>query len=227
VGAGLRRARRPIFYFCADGKIGVATADKPTGPFKDALGRPLIQKQGKVNVTQTIDPAVFIDGDAQAYLYFGSGSHPQVFKLNRDMITLEGDPVDISLRDFREGIVVFKRNGKYYFMWSIDDARSPDYRVGWGMADSPTGPVKSPEKNFIVLQKNGFALGTGHNGVVNVPGTDRWYVAYHRHAVPGGSGYKRQVCLVRMQFDASGAILPMDPLTTPFGPGDVGEPIGR
>lgn len=67
--------------------------------------------------------------------------------------------------------------------------------------------------------------GTTHHPVVNVPGTDRWYVAYHRHAIPCGSGYKRQNCLVRMEFSGDGSIKPMDPMTTPFEAGDVGEPI--
>ena len=44
---------------------------------------------------------------------------------------------------------------------------------------------------------------------------DRWYVAYHRHAIPGGGGHKRQVCLARMEFDADGSIKPMDPLIAP------------
>ncbi|HBF33794.1 TPA: glycosyl hydrolase family 43, partial [Candidatus Sumerlaeota bacterium] len=163
----------------------------------------------------------------QAYLYWGNGQPAQVYKLKPDMITLDGEPQKIDLKDFREGIQVFKRNGKYYFMWSIDDARSPNYRVGWGIADSPLGPVKSPGKNFIVLQKHGAAVATAHHGVVNVPGTDRWYVAYHRHAIPDGGGYKREVCLVRMEFNPDGTIKPMDPLTTPFKPGDVGEPLTK
>lgn len=220
----VERNGKYYFYFCADGKIGVATADKPTGPFTDALGKPLVQKGGKVNV-YPIDPCALIDDNGQAYLYFGNGRCAQVFKLKPDMITLDGDPVDIFLKDFREGIQVFKRAGKYYFMWSIDDARSPNYRVGWGMSDSPFGPVKSPDKDFIVLQKHGQVIGTGHHGVVNVPGTDRWYVAYHRHAIPGGNGYQREVCLVRMEFNPDGSIKPMDPLTTPFKFGDRGEPI--
>lgn len=217
---------RFYFYFCADTKIGVGVSDKPTGPFKDALNRPLIQRGGKVNVGQTIDPAAFIDEDGQAYLYYGNGGHAQVFKLKPSMIELDGDPVDIQLQEFREGIVVFKRNGKYYFMWSIDDARSPDYRVGWGVSETPYGPVTTPAgAEFIVLKKNGPAVATAHHSVVNVPGTDRWYVAYHRHAIPDGSGYKREVCLVRMTFDADGNIQPMDPMTAAFQPGDVGEPI--
>jgi hypothetical protein len=172
------------FYFCGRGKIGVATARSPVGPFEDALGRPLLEKKGKVK-TNTIDPHAFIDDDGQAYLYFGNGNLCQVSKLKPDMITLDGDPHDIPLKEFREGIVVFKRNGKYYFMWSIDDARSPDYRVGYGIADSPLGPVRTPEKDFVVLRQNGLAKGTAHHSVVNVPGTDRWYTIYHRHAAVG------------------------------------------
>lgn len=220
----IERDGKYYFYFCGDGKIGVAVADSPTGPFKDALGKPLLVREGKVN-TNTIDPHAFIDDDGQAYLYFGNGGNCHVFKLKEDMIHLDGDPVEIPLREFREGIVVFKRDGKYYFMWSIDDARSPNYRVGWAWADSPIGPVEYPEGDFIVLQKHGNAVATAHHGVVNVPGTDRWFVAYHRHAVPGGSGYKREICLVEMKFDEEGRILPMDPLDQPFEPGDAGVPI--
>ncbi len=212
------------FYFCANHDIGVATAPSPTGPFKDALGEPLIRNDR--HDTFTIDPHAFIDDDGQAYLYFGNGQ-PMVYKLNDDMVSFDGPPVKFNLREFREGIVNFKRNGKYYFMWSIDDARSPNYRVGWGWSDSPFGPVESPDENFIVLQKNGPAVATAHHSVVNVPGTDRWYVAYHRHAIPDGSGYKRQTCLVEMKFDDDGHILPMDPMTFPFGPDDEGEPVGK
>ncbi|WP_229507094.1 family 43 glycosylhydrolase [Pseudoduganella rivuli] len=213
------------FYFCAQGKIGVATGKSPTGPFKDALGTPLLVKKGGIT-TNTIDPYPFVDDDGQAYLYFGNGDgHANVFKLKPDMVTLDGEAKEIPMKEFREGVVVFKRKGKYYFMWSIDDARSPNYRVGWGTADSPLGPVKPAAHDFIALQKNGPAVGTAHHSVVNVPGTDRWYVAYHRHAIPDGNGYQRETALVRMEFTADGAIKPMDPMTAPFRPGDVGEPL--
>jgi hypothetical protein len=52
-------------------------------------------------------------------------------------------------------------------------------------------------------------------------------VAYHRHAIPNGSGYQRETCLARMEFDADGNIKPMDPMIPAFQPGDVGEPIGK
>jgi hypothetical protein len=212
------------FYFCAHGEIGVATASSPLGPFTDALGAPLLRKGSGIQ-SNTIDPYPFIDDDGQAYLYYGNGRVANVYKLKPDMVTLAGPPAVIELKDFREGIVVFKRGGKYYFMWSIDDARSPNYRVGWGVADSPLGPVTAPADQFIVLQRSGAAVGTAHHSVVNVPGTDRWYVAYHRHALPQGGGYQRQTVLARMEFDSAGNIKPMDPLATVFKPGDIGEPV--
>ncbi|MBB5350329.1 hypothetical protein HNR46_000553 [Haloferula luteola] len=220
----IERDGKYYFYFCGEHNIGVAVGDSPTGPFKDALGKPLV-KDSEIK-TFSIDPHAFIDDDGKAYLYFGNGT-PTVWELNDDMISFKGEPKEMHLREFREGIVVFKRKGKYYFMWSIDDARSPDYRVGWGWSDSPTGPVESPQENFIVLRQHGNAVATAHHGVVNVPGTDRWIVAYHRHAVPGGSGYRRQVCLVEMKFDEEGHILPMDPLDEPFPKGSEGIPIGK
>ncbi len=212
------------FYFSADHKIGVATAASPIGPFVDALGKPLLVRDATMT-TNTIDPYPFIDDDGQAYIYWGNGDEANVSKLKPDMVTLDGAVHRIPMKDFREGVVVFKRQGTYYFMWSIDDARSPNYRVGWGTADSPLGPVRAAQTNFIVLQKNGPAVGTAHHSVVNVPGTDRWYVAYHRHAIPDGNGYRRQTVLAKMTFDAQGNILPMDPMQPAFQPGDIGEPI--
>lgn len=220
----IERGGKFYFYFCADEKIGVATADKPTGPFIDALGRPMVQKSEQVR-TYPIDPYPLIDDDGQGYLFLGNGI-PTVFKLKPDMITFDGGPTTIRLKEFREGIVVFKRQNKYYFMWSIDDARSDDYRVGYGIADSVYGPVTSPA-DFIVLRQHGPAKGTGHHSVVQVPGTDRWYVAYHRHAIPNGNGYQRETCLARMEFNPDGTIKPIDPMVPAFPPGSIGEPISN
>ena len=215
------------FYFVANDQIGVAVADKPTGPFKDALGKPLIAN--KQFNTYPIDPFAFTDTDGQPYLYFGN-TRLLVVKLGEDMTTLVGAPSELTPDDpaqpFREGVAVFKRNGLYYFMWSVDDANSDDYRVAYGTSKSPFGPIQIPPNN-VVLAKNGLAKGTGHNGVVNVPGTDHWYVSYHRHAIPDGSGYIRQVCLARMEFNPDGTIKPMDPLAAAFPPGSRGEPISH
>ncbi len=68
----IERNGRYYFYFTAGGQIGVAVSDSPTGPFKDALGKPLVKKD-EADIKYMIDPCVFIDDDGQAYLYVGGG----------------------------------------------------------------------------------------------------------------------------------------------------------
>jgi beta-xylosidase len=76
-----------------------------TGPFVDALGKPLIGRNDTPK-TYPIDPDVFIDEDGQAYLFYGNGRLVAA-KLKPDMISVDGEPVDITPKDdadkFREG----------------------------------------------------------------------------------------------------------------------------
>jgi beta-xylosidase len=219
-----RRAGKYYFYFCAEQKIGVAIADKPTGRFVDALDKPLIAPSREYP-GQAIDPFVLIDDDGQAYLYYGQGNL-YAYQLKPDMITLEGPPKRLTPRRFNEGVFVIKRNGLYYFMWSENDARDVRYQVAYGTSKSPLGPIEVPPDN-VILQKRGRMLGTGHHSVVQVPGTDHWYIIYHRHAIPNGNGYTRETCIARMEFDAGGRIKPVDPLAVVFPEGSKGEPITK
>jgi beta-xylosidase len=208
------RNGRYYFYFCAEQQIGVAVADSPAGPFKDALGRPLVAKGGSLS-GQMIDPAVFTDDDGQAYLYWGNG-HGYVVPLNDDMVSFDATKVkDITPDNFREGSFVIKRNGTYYFMWSEDDTRSENYHVAYATGPSPLGPWT--KRGTILSKRPEYGiLGTGHHSVVNVPGTDDWYIVYHRFALngpgrPGGDGTHRETTADRMEFAADGTILPVVP----------------
>jgi hypothetical protein len=58
-----------------------------------------------------------------------------------------------------------------------------------------------------------------------VPGTDRWYIIYHRHGIPDGNGYIRETCIARMEFDVDGKIKEVDPPAEVFPPESKGEPI--
>jgi len=195
------------FYFCAAQAIGVATANSPTGPFKDALGHALIAN-GQYGV-QTIDPYVFTDDDGRSYLYFGSSSSGRVVELNADMVSLKGTPQTLSVAGFREGSVAFKRNGKYYYMWSENDTRSEDYDVAYGIGDSAMGPFTKAAVNPILKKDTAQGiLGTGHNSVLALANGD-YYIAYHRFAIPNGDGTHREVCLDRLEFNADGTIAPV------------------
>jgi len=195
---------RYYFYYSADVNIGVAVADQPTGPFVDPLGRPLVKK-GAVK-GQVIDPMVFVDDDGSAYLYFGQGTC-NIVKLNPDMISYNSqEMISIKPQGYNEGPFVFKRNKKYYLMWSEYDTRDPRYSVAYATSDSPMGPfIKAAGEP--VLKGNGVVQGAGHHSVVQVPERDEWYIAYHRFIIPGGNGYNRETCISPMRFDAQGNIL--------------------
>ncbi len=203
------------FYFTAEQKIGVAIADDPAGPFTDS-GKPLVDQFPEgVRRGQLIDPAVFADPvSGKYYLYWGNG-FMACAELGDDMVSLKPGTTRVITPDasFREGTYVFYRNGRYYFMWSEGDTRSEDYRIRYGFALSPLGPVQVPVNN-IILQKNVAAgiYATGHNSVIQVPGKDEWYMVYHRFNYPNGiqlgrsAGYNREVCIDKLSFNTDGSI---------------------
>ncbi|KAH8601400.1 putative glycosyl hydrolase [Bisporella sp. PMI_857] len=190
------------------GGIGVAVADKPGGPYVDAIGKPLIGNFH--NGAQPIDQDVFIDDvDGQAYIYYGGWSHANVAKLNEDMISLgtfdDGQTFkEITPENYVEGSQIFKRNGKYYFMWSEGGWTGPDYSVSYAIADSPLGPFERIAK--ILQQNSAVAKGSGHNSVVHVPDTDIWYIFYHRRPLSETVGNHRVLAYDRLYFNDDGTI---------------------
>jgi hypothetical protein len=214
--APVERNGRYYLYFAANdiqgddelGGIGVAVADRPEGPYEDALGHPLIDRFH--NGAQPIDQDVFIDDDGQAYMYYGGWGHANVVKLNEDMTSLGRFSDGSTFREitpapeYVEGSQMFKRNGKYYLMWSEGGWTGPNYSVSYAMADSPTGPFRRLDK--VLAQDPAVARGSGHNAVINVPGTDIWYILYHRRPLSETDGNHRQVAYDRMVFNADGTI---------------------
>lgn len=208
------------YYFTAAQRIGVAVSDSPTGPFKDS-GKPLIDfKPAGVKGGQEIDPAVFNDPKSgKSYLYWGNG-YLAVAELNSDMISIKKNTMKVLTPDhtFREGVYVIYRKGVYYFLWSEEDTRSENYRVRYGTSTSPYGPITIPPNNLILQKDPAKGIyGTGHNSVLQIPETDKWYMVYHRFNYPNGismgdaAGFHREVCMDALYFDASGAIIPVVP----------------
>jgi beta-xylosidase len=192
------------------GGIGVAVSDRPEGPFKDAIGKPLIDAFH--NGAQPIDQFVFRDDDGQHYLYYGGWKHCNVVRLGDDLTSIEpfADGTtykEITPPGYVEGSFMVKRKGVYYLMWSEGGWTGPDYSVAYAMGPSPTGPFKPMGK--ILQQDFKIARGAGHHSVVNVPGTDDWYIAYHRRPLDQQSGERRQLAIDRMTFNADGTIAPV------------------
>ncbi|MFP4417282.1 MAG: family 43 glycosylhydrolase [Chitinispirillaceae bacterium] len=109
------------FYICDSGEIGVAVADNVLGPYTDALGHPLITNQtpGACPDNDNIDPAVFIDDDGQAFIYWGTDGVVRQAKLKDSMIEIDGvitEPQGLSY--FFEASWVHKKDGIYYYTYA-------------------------------------------------------------------------------------------------------------
>lgn len=192
------------------GGIGVAVADKPGGPYKDHLGKPLIG--GFHNGAQPIDQFIFHDKDGQYYIIYGGWRHCNIAKLNNDFTGLvpfaDGSTFkEITPDQYVEGPMMFMRDGKYYFMWSEGGWTGPDYSVAYAVADAPTGPFKRVGK--ILQQDASVATGAGHHSVIKVPGKDTWYIVYHRRPLGETDRNHRVTCIDEMHFDKEGNILPV------------------
>ena len=188
------------------GGIGVAVSKKPQGPYKDALGKPLIQ--AIVNGAQPIDQFVFRDDDGQYYMYYGGWGHCNVVRLSDDLLSIvpfaDGDSCkEVTPERYVEGPFMLKRAGKYYFMWSEGGWGGPDYCVSYAISDSPLGPFKRIGK--ILEQDPKVATGAGHHSVVGTP-SGEWYIVYHRRPLGETDANHRVVCIDRMEFDEQGLI---------------------
>lgn len=192
------------------GGIGVAVADKPEGPFRDALGKPLIGSF--YNKAQPIDQYVFTDDDGTHYLYYGGWRHCNVAKLNKNMISLQpfddGQLVqELTPEGYVEGPFMLKRKGIYYLMWSEGGWTGPDYCVAYAMANSPLGPFRRIGK--ILQQDATVATGAGHHSVIRDVENGQYYIVYHRHPLGAISGNNRVVCIDPLFFREDGSIKPV------------------
>ena len=192
------------------GGIGVAVADNPAGPFKDLLGKPLINDI--INGAQPIDQFVFKDTDGTYYMYYGGWKHCNVCKLNDDFTGFvpfdDGEMFkEVTPGEYVEGPFMFIKDGKYYFMWSEGKWRKDNYRVQYAIADNPLGPF---EPRGVILQTDKeVGTGAGHHSVMHNPRSGKYYIVYHRHPLGSTDGDDRRTCIDELLFDEKGNILPV------------------
>jgi beta-xylosidase len=192
------------------GGIGVAVAPRPQGPYRDLLGKPLINEI--VNGAQPIDQYVFRDTDGTYYMYYGGWRRCNVVKLKDDFSGLE--PFEdgtifreVTPENYVEGPFMFIRNGNYYFMWSEGGWGGPNYRVAYAISDNPFGPFHREE--VILQQDPEVATGAGHHSVLKVPGEDEYYIIYHRRPLGETHRNHRVVCIEKLEFHDDGRIMPV------------------
>ncbi len=206
------------WYICAHSRlsngmaIGVAVADSPTGPFHDALGKPLYE-DGKWD---HIDPTVLIDDDGQAWLMWGN---PQCYylKLNEDMISYSGELGLLDMTEeafggpmmnkreqgkkykdsYVEGPWLSKRNGKYQLLYAAGGV--PEH-ISYSTASNPAGPWSYAGEIMPLSDTNSF---TNHCGVADYKGHS--YFFYHTGKLPNGGGFGRSVAVEEFKYNADGS----------------------
>ncbi|WP_295096455.1 family 43 glycosylhydrolase [uncultured Fibrobacter sp.] len=168
-----------------DFAVGVAVADHPAGPYKDAIGKALITSDmtaANSGVNYDIDPTVFIDDDGQAYIYWGNGA-VMGYRLKENMVELQGSMFNVTPPSFTEAPYVHKRNGYYFLTY----AYGWEERIGQATMKSPTGPV-SNSKVIVGYNKNS---NTSHQAFVEFH--NQWYYIYHTGAI--GGSFRRALCV--------------------------------
>lgn len=191
--------------FSPGSSIGVAVAESPYGPFKDALGKALVTNNMTTAAKHSwddLDPTVFIDSNKQAYLYWGNGVCYQA-KLNKDMISLNGPITALDIKDktaffgkFTEAPWVYKRNNLYYMIYAAEFPESIHYSTG----QTAEGPWKA-EGVVMPLEKGS---NTNHPGIIDYKGNS--YFFYHNDALPEGHSYCRSVCVEQFTYNPDGTI---------------------
>jgi len=192
-----------------DGGLGLAVADRPEGPFRDAIGKPLVGEV--INGAQPIDACTF-EHEGRIWLAYGGWGHCNLVKLSEDLTALDtfGDGElcrEITpSKDYVEGPFFFKRGDWWYFLWSEGSWSHDDYRVAYARSRDILGPWENGGR--ILESDPAIATGAGHCAVLQHPdGAD--FLFYHRRPIPNQSPNHRVCCIEKLIFDAHGNILPV------------------
>lgn len=204
-----------IIFACNDiqsddeiGGLEMGASDSPQGPFKSYC--PTVVDKF-VNGAQPIDAHFFKDDDGTIYLLYGGWGHCNIAVMNDTMdgfVPFENGEIfkEITPEGYTEGPCMFKRNGKYYFMWSSGNWTNGTYCVNYGIADKPYSEFDI--KGLVLASEYPIAKGPGHNGFLHLKSENKWLVVYHRHFCDDDRGNARFICIDEMNFDGEN-ILPI------------------
>lgn len=196
------------FYFPAGGRIGVAVADRPFGPFKP--------EPQAIDGARGIDPCVLIDKDGTAYLYYSMNAI-FVARLKDNMVELDS-PVqrieNLPTKGLVEGPFVFERNGIYYLTYphEVDGAERLEYATG----SSPMGPF---EPKGVIMDRSASGCWTNHHSIVEYRG--RWYLFYHDQDLSPEFDKNRSMRADFLYFEEDGAIRKVIPTHRGVGISDA------
>ncbi len=197
----IERDGKYYFYFpatikSANGRgfaVGVAIADKPSGPFVPQP-LPIVGIHG-------IDPNVQIDKDGQAYIYWAQGNLYGA-KLKANMLELASEPVKLEgfpEKGLKEGPYLFERKGIYYMTYP--HVADKIERLEYAMSNSPLGPFKYAG---VLMDESASGCWTNHQSVIEFK--NQWYLFYHNDDLSPSFDKNRSVRADSLFFNEDGTI---------------------
>jgi len=192
-------------------RIGVATSDKPYGPFTP--------ESNPIKNVRGIDPNPFIDKDGQAYLYW-SARNIYVAKLKENMLELASEPLlidNLPEEGLKEGPYMFERNGIYYLTYPhvADSTERLEYAIG----DNPIGPFKVKG----VIMDESLNCWTNHQSMIEY--NDQWYLFYHYNDLSPQFDKNRSIRIDSLFFNEDGTIKKVTPTLRGVGLTDASQKI--
>lgn len=179
--------------------VGVAVSDSPTGPFKDARGSALITNNMTTDIKigwDDIDPAVFIDDNGQAYIFWGNTTCHYA-KLKENMIELDGPIQTVKLPQFTEAPWVHKHKDWYYLSF----AHQFPEKIAYAMSKSVNGPWEFKG----ILNELAGNSNTNHQAIIDFKGQS--YFIYHNGGIqPEGGSFRRSVCIDYLYYNRDGSM---------------------
>jgi beta-xylosidase len=208
----IKRGDSFYMYISVGSEIWCGSAKHPLGPWTNMLDNKPLVPFDTTWYSHEIDAEVFVDDDARAYLYWGSGwgwinGRCWVAELNDDMASFKSDKIEITPESYFEAPWMIKNRGKYFLTYSEGKTIEDSYEVRYAVGDSPYGPFVQADNSPILTKNDSLQVyGPGHHTIVSLHG--RHYILYHKHRLPfiPGNAY-RQICSNPLNFDDNGLLI--------------------
>ncbi|MGD6802649.1 glycoside hydrolase family 43 protein [Rossellomorea aquimaris] len=213
-------------------RIGVATSSNPAGPFTP--------QENYIPGSYSIDPAVFVDEDDKAYMYFGGlwggqlekwqtetftadaegpasiapAIGPRVAELNDDMLTFKNDPAEISIVDEDGNPITAGDEDRRYFEGPWMHKYNGLYYLSYSTGTTHKivyAVSENPQGPFVF---KGTILTPVSGWTTHhsiVQFKEKWYLFYHDCSLSGGVDHKRSVKFTELRYNEDGSIQTIDP----------------
>ena len=190
-----KQGGRYVMYFALSkwgggdtASIGVATADKPQGPYS-IVGDGKLFTSGEVGVNNSIDPN-YIEHNGKKYIVWGSWNGIWLIELTEDGLAVKDITKKRQIAGTRfEAPYIYKKGRYFYLFCSIGaccEGANSTYETVVGRSTSLFGPYKTKDDKSMMdnayelfLTSNETCIAPGHNSRIIEDEAGTTWMTYH------------------------------------------------